>query len=194
MAANKETLSAPSVQSNNAFTSSRSNTSINISWTRGDGANRILIGRKEGPVNTTPIDLTTYQSSSSFGSRQIGTGNYVLYSGSGNNVNVTNLEPSTNYYFSLYEFNGSSAKLYLNPGYQFALETFGERPTIQASNASYANINFNSFEVDFDKGNGTRGWHSPERGGLSMPDQRILPPMEQTVSLVKGTKSDPAIL
>ncbi|EPR70575.1 CARDB domain-containing protein [Cyclobacterium qasimii] len=165
MAANKETLSAPSVQSNNAFTSSRSNTSINISWTRGDGANRILIGRKEGPVNTTPIDLTTYQSSSSFGSRQIGTGNYVLYSGSGNNVNVTNLEPSTNYYFSLYEFNGSSAKLYLNPGYQFALETFGERPTIQASNASYANINFNSFEVDFDKGNGTRRLALARAGG-----------------------------
>ena len=165
MAAIKTTLSAPSVQSNNAFTSSRSNTSINISWTRGDGANRILIGRKEGPVNTEPIDLTTYQNSASFGARQIGTGNYVLYSGSGNNVNVTNLEPSTNYYFALYEFNGSSARLYLKPGYQFALETFGERPTLQVSNASYSNINFNSFEVNFAKGNGTRRLVLARAGG-----------------------------
>ncbi|WP_262885468.1 CARDB domain-containing protein [Lunatibacter salilacus] len=156
LAVTRTTLSHPTVQSNNAFTSSRSNTSINISWTRGDGAERILIGRKDGPVNVEPADLTNYQSSSVFGNRQIGTANYVLYSGAGNNVNVTNLEPSTNYYFALFEFNGSDAKLYKRPGYPFALETFGERPTGQVSNASYSQIDFNSFDIGFIKGDGTR--------------------------------------
>ncbi|MGM0946597.1 MAG: HYR domain-containing protein, partial [Bacteroidota bacterium] len=152
------TISSPTVQSSNAFTSSRSNTSINISWTRGDGSNRILIGRKDGPVNIEPQDLTTYSTSATFGSSwtQIGTENYGLYVGTGNNVNITNLEPGTNYYFALFEYNGNSAKLYLRPGYQFALETFGERPTVQVSNATYSNIDFNSFDVNFIKGDGSR--------------------------------------
>jgi subtilase family serine protease len=150
------TLGSPNVQSSNAFISSRSNSSINISWTKGNGANRLLIGRKDGPVNVTPEDLANYSVSSSFGTREIGTGNYLLYQGTGTNINITNLEASTNYNFALFEYNGGSAKLYLRPGYQFALETFGERPTIQVSNASFDNIDFNSFDVNFTSGNGTR--------------------------------------
>jgi endonuclease G len=36
-------------------------------------------------------------------------GNYVVYAGSGNSVTVTNLQPSTTYYFAVFEFNGSNA-------------------------------------------------------------------------------------
>jgi endonuclease G len=35
-------------------------------------------------------------------------GNFVLFSGPGNSVNVTNLQPSTTYYFAVFEFNGFS--------------------------------------------------------------------------------------
>jgi hypothetical protein len=156
LSATGSTLSSPTVQSSNAFISSRSNSSINISWTKGNGTDRILIGRKDGPVNVSPEDLTNYTVSSTFGTREIGTGNYLLYQGGGTNVNITNLESGTNYHFALFEYNGSSAKLYLRPGYAFALETFGERPTVQSSNASYSNIDFDSFDVAFAKGNGTR--------------------------------------
>jgi subtilase family serine protease len=150
------TLSNPTVQSGNAFISSRSNSSINISWTKGDGANRLLIGRKDGPVNVEPQDLTNYSVSSTFGTREIGTGNFLLYGGTGTNINITNLEAGTNYHFALFEYNGSNAKLYLRPGYQFALETFGERPTLQVSNATYSNVDFTSFNVAFTPGNGSR--------------------------------------
>jgi hypothetical protein len=156
LSATGSTLSSPTVQSSNAFISSRSNSSINISWTKGNGTDRILIGRKDGPVNVSPEDLTNYTVSSTFGTREIGTGNYLLYQGGGTNVNITNLESGTNYHFALFEYNGSSAKLYLRPGYAFALETFGERPTVQTSNATYSNIDFDSFDVAFSKGNGTR--------------------------------------
>ncbi|MBW6480765.1 MAG: hypothetical protein K0B37_15150, partial [Bacteroidales bacterium] len=158
LAGSRATFSHPTVQSSNAFTSSRSNTSINISWTRGNGSHRILIGRKDGPVNIEPQDLTNYNTTSGFGNSwaQIGTGNYGLYAGTGNNVNITNLEPGTNYYFALFEYNGSNARLYLRPGYQFALETFGERPLVQVSNAQFSNIDFTSFDVGFTKGDGTR--------------------------------------
>ncbi|SMD44234.1 gliding motility-associated C-terminal domain-containing protein [Aquiflexum balticum DSM 16537] len=155
--ATQTTLNTPTVQSSNAFLSSRSNNSLNISWTRGDGSNRLLIARKDGPVNVQPEDGINYASSVGYGNRQIGTtGNYVLYNGTGNNVNVTNLESGTNYFFALFEFNGVNLKLYKRPGYAFAQETLGERPTVQVSNAQYSNIEFNSFDVSFTKGNGSR--------------------------------------
>ena len=166
LASNQSTLSNPTVQSSNAFLSSRSTTSLNVSWTKGNGSNRLLIGRKDGPVNVEPQDLTNYTASTSFGSRQIGsTGNFVLYGGTGNNVNISNLEAGTNYHFALFEYNGSSGKLYLRPGYAFALETFGERPTAQVSNAQFSNINFSSFDVNMTAGNGSRRLVLVREGG-----------------------------
>src|SRR5690606_29196015 len=83
LAASQSTLAHPTVQSSNASTSSRSNTSINISWTRGNGSNRVLVGRKDGPVNVEPQDFSNHSSSATYGLRPIGTENYVLYSGTG---------------------------------------------------------------------------------------------------------------
>ncbi|WP_211224625.1 CARDB domain-containing protein [Salinimicrobium xinjiangense] len=162
------TLSNPTVQSSNAFLSSRSTTSLNVSWTKGNGSNRLLIGRKDGPVNLEPEDLVNYYAYSSYGYyySQIGSsGNYVLYSGNGNNVNITNLEAGTNYHFALFEYNGNSGKLYLRPGYAFALETFGERPTVQVSNAQFSNVDFSSFDVSMTAGNGSRRLVLAREGG-----------------------------
>jgi endonuclease G len=36
-------------------------------------------------------------------------GNFVVFAGSGNSVTVTNLQPSTTYYFAVFEYNGSNA-------------------------------------------------------------------------------------
>ncbi len=164
----QSTLSAPSVQSSNAFLSSRSTTSLNVSWTKGNGSYRILIGRKDGPVNIEPEDLKSYNAYSSYGyyNTEIGaSGNFALYSSSGNNVNITNLEAGTNYHFALFEYNGSNGKLYQRPGYAFALETFGERPTAQVSNAQFSNITFSSFDVSMTAGNGSRRLVLAREGG-----------------------------
>jgi endonuclease G len=48
-----------------------------------------------------------------------GSGNFVVFAGTGNSVNVTNLQPSTTYYFSVFEYNGAGTSInYLttNPG------------------------------------------------------------------------------
>ena len=166
LASSQSTLSSPTVQSSNAFLSSRSTTSLNVSWTKGDGSNRMLLGRKDGPVNVEPEDLKNYSAYSQFGYYPLGTtDNYVLYSGSNNNINITNLESGTNYHFALFEYNGSNGKLYLRPGYSFALETFGERPTVQVSNAKFTNIGFASLDVQFSVGNGSRRMVIVREGG-----------------------------
>jgi endonuclease G len=38
-----------------------------------------------------------------------GGGNFVVFAGTGNSVNVTNLQPSTTYHFAVFEFNGNGA-------------------------------------------------------------------------------------
>jgi endonuclease G len=51
--------------------------------------------------------VTTLSSSSSSVAAAVGSGNFVVFSGAGNSVNVTNLQPSTTYHFAVFEFNGS---------------------------------------------------------------------------------------
>ncbi len=152
------TISYPTIQSSNAFFDSKTTTSFNLNWTIGNGSNRILIARANDPVNVEPQDFTTYNhSSSGYGnsSYEIGTGNYVIYRGSGNADFVSNLQPGTNYHFSLFEYNGANGKLYLRPGYSFEEETYGITPTIQSSAAVFDNIGASSMKVGFTRGNGS---------------------------------------
>ena len=156
--ASQATISYPTVQAAGIFVNSKTTKSFNINWTRGNGSNRILIARANEPVNVEPQDLVNYSASNNgFGnsSYQIGTGNYVLYAGSGISANVTNLQPGTNYHFALFEYNGSSGKAYLRPGYTFEAETFGERPTTQVSNVNFSDVGATSMGVKFTRGNGS---------------------------------------
>src|SRR5690554_1641558 len=154
----QSTLTNPTVQTSNIFINSKTTSSFNVNWTNGNGTSRILIARANEPVDVEPQDLVNYNAHYAyFGhpSYQIGTGNYGLYAGSGVSVNVTNLQPGTNYHFALFEYNGSNGKLYLRPGYTFEAETFGDRPTTQVSNARFEDVGASSMRVKFDRGSGS---------------------------------------
>lgn len=107
--ANATTYSAePSTQATTLTFPSRTKDSITVNWTSGNGANRVVVAREGAAVNSNPVDGTGYTANSTFGSgTQLGTGNYAVYSGSGNSVTVTGLKTNTTYHFRVYEFNGS---------------------------------------------------------------------------------------
>ena len=110
------TLGEPTTQSSDITFSNVLGESMTVNWTNGDGTGRMLIIREGSPVDTEPLNLTNYNANGShFGnaSYQIGVGNYVMYNSTGSSVNITNLDPGTSYYFALFEYNGSSAKVYL---------------------------------------------------------------------------------
>ncbi len=91
------------------FTST-SGTGTTISWTNGSGANTIVVAKSVSAVNSDPVSGSTYTANASFGSgTQIGTGNYVVYSGSGTSVAITGLSATTTYYFAVYTFDGTGA-------------------------------------------------------------------------------------
>ncbi|RLD85853.1 MAG: hypothetical protein DRJ02_09630, partial [Bacteroidetes bacterium] len=108
------TCTYPSTQAS-AFTSTAAVQSINIGWTRGNGDAVLVVARDGSAVNQDPSDGTTYTANAAFGSgTQIGTGNYVVYDGTGTSVNITGLTSGNTYHFAVYEYS-SSGHCYLTP-------------------------------------------------------------------------------
>ncbi len=98
----------PTVQASNLIITNITANSVTLTWTNGNGAKRIVLAHQGIPVNSAPQDSNTYLANSIYGlGSELGTGNYTVYSGSGNTVTVTGLNYSTAYYFKVYEFNGS---------------------------------------------------------------------------------------
>jgi len=84
------------------------NNSMTVSFTKGNGQRRIVLARASNPISSSPIDSTIYFANSTFAlGSQIGSGNYVVYSDTGNTFSLTGLNSNTTYYFSVYEYNGS---------------------------------------------------------------------------------------
>ncbi len=96
------------------------NSTVVVNFAGGNGARRILLAKLAVPVDSDPVDGTTYTANANFGSgSQIGAGNYVVYDGTGNTQLVTGLTAGATYHFAIYEYNDggvSGAENYLVPG------------------------------------------------------------------------------
>ncbi len=98
----------PTVQASSAGVTSTQRGAFAITWTRGNGANCIVLVRAGSAVDSAPVDGTTYTASVVFGSgTQIGSSNYVAYIGTGNSVTLSNMAIGTTYYVAVYEVNGA---------------------------------------------------------------------------------------
>ena len=99
----------PSIQASAASFSNATHNTSDISWTRGDGAFVIVLLKEGSAVDSDPVDATNYFANASFGSgTEIGTGNHVVYEGTGTSVSVTGLSSATTYHVAVYEFNEGS--------------------------------------------------------------------------------------
>lgn len=121
--------------------------SFTASWTNGNGSNHLVLVRAGSAVNATPADGTGYTASATFGAgSEIGTGNFVVYNGTGNTVTITGLSPATTYFVSVFGFNGSGG----TQNYKITIPATGSRLTLNApvglqiNNANVVN------RIDFD--------------------------------------------
>ena len=86
------------------FTLTQNNpTSLSVSWTNGDGNGRIVLVSTNAAPNASPVDASNYNASNSFGSGSTIGNAYVAYNSNGNSFTLNNLEPNTQYYFSIIE-------------------------------------------------------------------------------------------
>lgn len=90
---------------------------FNLSWTNGDGTNRLLVV-STSPITSSPVDGNNYAANSSYGSGgTIGANQYVIYNGTGSTDYVLGLAASTTYYYKIFEFNYcSGSPNYLTSG------------------------------------------------------------------------------
>jgi M6 family metalloprotease-like protein len=106
---------SPTIQATTFISSALADTSMTISWTRGNGNAVLVVARNEGSVNEIPSSDVYYEANPAFGSGAIiGTGNYVVYNGTGTSVIITNLTSGSGYYYSIFEYN-STTNCYLTP-------------------------------------------------------------------------------
>ncbi|MDY0103259.1 MAG: PKD domain-containing protein, partial [Lentimicrobium sp.] len=99
----------PSTQSSNLNSAVPGFQNINLAWTNGNGAGRIIVintaNSFTNPLNgVSPVANPLYS----------GTGEQVIYNGSGNSVNIAGLDPCRTYYFRAFEYNCSGANIIYN--------------------------------------------------------------------------------
>ncbi len=100
---------APDLPASQVVFSNINPNSLTVSWNNGNGESRLVVARIGNPVNTFPLDGVTYTANAAFGSANTALGSgFVVFNGSGNSVNVSNLSPATTYHFAIFEYNCDS--------------------------------------------------------------------------------------
>lgn len=81
---------------------------MDVMWTNGSGSKRIV---KINTVSsfTPPVDGTDPTANTIFGGSE-----QVIYNGAGSMLTVTNLDPSTTYYFIVYDYTGTGSSTVFN--------------------------------------------------------------------------------
>ncbi len=97
----------PSIAATDLEIINESNNSVTLNWKSGNGHRRIVLINASGPVNSFPFDTIQYTANANLTlAPQIGTGNYIVYNGSGSSVTITNMIQGTPYQYAVIEYNG----------------------------------------------------------------------------------------
>ena len=98
----------PTAAATNVIFGNKYCSQVNVAWTNGNGASRIVIVSQGAALTSFPTNNVFYLSGANYGTgHQFSATEYVVYNGTGNSVTVTNLDKNTTYYFSVFEYNGS---------------------------------------------------------------------------------------
>lgn len=156
LSGSQSTKGVPTVPPSGLSFSDILNNSMKLSWSKGDGDRRLIVAKAGGTVDVLPENLKSYSSDADFGEgAQLGAGNYVVYAGTSTSVTINNLQPGVTYHFAVFEYNGSSAPVYLTSSYLQGSQATSGRPTTAASNLKFEAVEPISMDVKWTSGNGS---------------------------------------
>ena len=105
----------PTIQASNIKVKATSCSDVQLTWTNGNGAWRIILMRADSAVNQVPVDGTGYFPNNTYGlGSKIG-GNYVVFNNVQNAANFKGLKENTRYHIAIFEHDGSKDYLVTNP-------------------------------------------------------------------------------
>lgn len=131
-----------------AFTATNiTGSSMTIGYTRGNGANILVLARAASAVTTVPTNGINYAVGA-----QVGSGNFVVYNGSASSFNYTGLTQNTTYHFAAYEY-ASTTYCYTTPALVGSFSTICSTP-----------VNVSSVTTAAGNGQATINWTNPVAG------------------------------
>jgi hypothetical protein len=130
----------PLQSSSNISFSNVTHNAMTISWQNGSGDERMVIMRSGSTSLTLPQNGTVYNANSQYGDPASAIGAcYVVYSGGANTVNVTGLNPSTQYHIAVIE-HSCSPPLYKTNQYPMASRFTNNNVGVEEAIANYNTI------------------------------------------------------
>lgn len=105
-----EEFNPPTIQAYNIRSLNITNNSIQINWSRGNGAGSFVVLRQGYPISSSemPQSNTTYSNFSNNFSQAPSIGNgKIVYFGDNNSLTITGLNSITRYYIRIFEYNGN---------------------------------------------------------------------------------------
>jgi hypothetical protein len=134
-----------------------SGTSIDVNTSGGSGSSRIIVIRATSAVSYTPADAAAVSGVNALftAAADQGSGNKIVYDGTGNTVTVTGLTASTTYHFAVYEYNGSgtTANYQITGAGTATTTTLAAEPTTAAT-VSLTRVFADTSVIGFASGNG----------------------------------------
>jgi len=148
----------PSVPSKNLTYTQSDGNSFAVTLVKGNGARRLVIAHKGGPVTSTPSNGNDYNHNQIFGSGdELNAGDFVVYDGDLQTFYVYGLAPNTIYHFAVFEYNGQNFSTeYLTGNFAVGAYSTLSAPTVPASGISINDLNGNSVSINWINGSGTR--------------------------------------
>jgi hypothetical protein len=102
-------IGTPTVQASNAQLENNTRNAADLTFTKGNGFRTLVLMKEGSEVDFTPVDGTSYETSSVFGgSTELGTGNYAILADTSTSIRVTGLTAGETYFVKLFSFNGDS--------------------------------------------------------------------------------------
>lgn len=150
------TRSMPTVPSSNITFTRVDGKELSLAWTEGNGQRRVVIAKKGSDVTSVPVNGTDYTSSETFGQgQQLAPGEFVVYDNNHYTTTVTGLDPSSTYYFKIFEYDGTgSSTIYLTSAFASTSGSTAVKPTIQTQLLPTSHITANAIRLNFTPGNG----------------------------------------
>lgn len=130
-------VSTPTTGSSASVFTSISQNAITFTFTKGNGAKRIIVAKNASEASTNPTNNTSYAANAAYGSGDDLDG-YVVYNNDGQSATITNLTAGTLYYFSIYEYNYSGANILYSTSTKYTTSATTLQPDADADGVADA--------------------------------------------------------
>lgn len=148
-------LASPTNQVKNIKLSNLTQTSVTLNWDRGNGENILVTLTQKGFREEKVVNGLDYLVETT-GMRKISDGNYIVYKGNSNSVDLSELISGTEYTLNFYEYNGNGHEITYGTPLRYSFTSASNRPTIAATNLNFDAIDTETIKLSWDNGNGAR--------------------------------------